>query len=127
MGGPYFEFLVVEPELIYVRRGIRRKVGIQPQWHHHPDAIRISESVFERFSDAFRASHSGFNYYGPTEYDTESTTRLCDQLSIRAGQASIPKDSSRADVAKVDEAIRKILALAEYAISTRRVLLVLGI
>src|SRR5262245_43585546 len=79
--GLHFEILAVESDMIYERRGrIERIVGIRPQWHHHPDALRVPESVFSRFSSAFRNAHPKFNYYGPTEYKSQETAQLCAEL-----------------------------------------------
>lgn len=121
--GLHFEILAVESDLIYERRGrIQRKVGIRSRWFHHADAIRVPESVFSRFSHAFRTAHPAFNYYGPTEYKGLETARLCTELKTgswvdRNGDAH----------GEAEDAIRKILALAEYAQANCQSLLALGI
>lgn len=122
--GLCFSILAVESDKVYERRGrIQRKAGIHPQWHHHPDAIRVSELVFSRFSDAFRTAHPKFNYYGPTEYKGEEIAQLCYQL--RAG----PWFDKTADclIQGEPDALRRILALAEHANTNGLSLLVLGI
>jgi hypothetical protein len=121
--GLYFTILAVESDMIYERRGrIQRTVGIRPQWHHHPDAIRVPESVFSRFSDAFRTAHPEFNYYGPTEYKGQDTARLCSEL--RAGPWAARTWATQGET---EDVVRKILAVAEHALANRQSLLVLGI
>jgi len=121
--GLYFSILAVESEMVYERRGrIQRKAGIHPQWHHHPDAVRVPESVFSRFSDAFRMAHPGFNYYGPTEYKDQETARLCTEL--RAGTWAETTVDTQVETERV---VREILAVAERALANRQSLLVLGI
>lgn len=125
--GLYFSILAVESDRVHGPRGqIQRKAGIHPQWHHHPDAIRVTEPVFSLFSDAFRTAHPEFNYYGPTEYKGEETTRLCNEL--RAGPW-VDRDRTADSLiqGEADAVTGKILALAEHAIATGQSLLVLGI
>jgi hypothetical protein len=121
--GLYFEILAVESELICERRGrIQRKAGIHSQWFNHPDAIRVPESVFCGFSNAFRTAYPAFNYYGPTEYKGQATTRLCNELKTRSWA-----DGTGDARGEAEDAIRKILALAELAQANGQSLLVLGI
>jgi hypothetical protein len=89
-GGLCFEILAVEPEKIYERRGrIQRKSGhINKELFHHPDAVRIPESVFSGLVGAFRMAHAKFNYYGPTEYQREDIFRLRNELTATAEAAS---------------------------------------
>ncbi|HYZ84867.1 MAG TPA: hypothetical protein VE621_10705 [Bryobacteraceae bacterium] len=119
----YFTILAVETDMVYERRGrIQRKVGIHPQWHHHPDALRVPESVFSEFRDAFRTAHPEFNYYGPTEYTGHETAQLCREL--RAGPWA---DRNGHTQGEIEDVIRKILELAEQAQANGQSLLVLGI
>jgi hypothetical protein len=113
--GLYFEILAVESDKVYERRGrIQRIAGIDRQWFHHADAVRVPESVFARFSGTFRSAHPEFNYYGPTEYKGQDILRLCNEL--------------RAVVhVETEEVVQKIVAVAEQALSSGRSLLVLGI
>jgi len=120
---PYFDILAVDSDLIYERRGrIQREGGIHPQWFHHPDAIRVPESVFSDFSSAFRDSHPAFNYYGPTEYSDQEITRLCHELTF-----GVRYDKSVCSRAEMKDAISKIIALAKHALANGQSLLVLGI
>ena len=122
--GLCFSILAVDSDQVYERRGrIQRKARIHPQWHHHADAIRVPESLFSKFSDAFRTAHPEFNYYGPTEYQGEEIARLCYEL--RAGPW-IDKTADGLDQCEPD-AVGKILALAEHANTNGLSLLVLGI
>ena len=122
--GLCFSTLAVESDQVYERRGrIQRKAGIHPQWHHHADAIRVPESMFSRFSHAFRTAHPEFNYDGPTEYKGEAIARLCYEL--RAGPWIDKTADSR--VQGEPDAVGKILALAEHATTNGLSLLVLGI
>lgn len=121
--GLHFDILALESDAIWERRGrVQRKAGIRAQWFHHPDAVRVPESVFSRFSGAFRIAHPAFNYYGPTEYTNQETTRLCCEL--KAG--SWTTDSGALN-AKTEIAIQNVLTLAEHALANGKSLLVLGI
>lgn len=121
--GLHFNILTVDSDMIYARRGrIQRKARIHPQWFHHPDALRVPESVFSRFSDAFRTAHPAFNYYGGTEYKAQETTLLCNEPKAGSWAARIGDTQG-----ETENAIRKILALAEQALATGQSLLVLGI
>lgn len=121
--GLHFDILALESDLIWERRGrVQRKAGIRPQCFHHPDAIRVSESVFSSFSDAFRSAHPAFNYYGPTEYKSTETTRLLCELRSRSWITDSGPLNAEAEVA-----IQHIIALAEKALVSGRSVLVLGI
>jgi len=121
--GLNFSILAVESDMVYERRGrIQRKAGIRPQWLHHPDVLRVPESVFSIFSDAFHTAHPMFNYYGPTEYKGQEIARLCTELRTETW-AERTADSQ----VETEGVIREILAVAERALANRQSLLVLGI
>jgi hypothetical protein len=119
--GLFFNILAVPPDQIYERRGrIRRKGGIQPQWFHHPEAVRVPEFLFSRFSTAFRKAHPVFNYYGPTEFKDDQIAILCSELQSRLVGSRDPQGET-------EVAIQKVLDLAEPALRDGLSLLVLGI
>ena len=123
--GLHFEILAVESDQVYECRGrIQRLVGIRPQWHHHSNAIRVPESVFTRFSEAFRATHGKFNYYGPTEYKSQEIARLCNALRARPWPDGKTESVTQGETKDV---VCKILAVAEHALTNQQSLLVLGI
>ncbi len=123
--GLCFSILAVESDKIYQRRGrIQRKAGIDPQWFNHADAIRVPESVFSKFSDAFRAAHDEFNYYGPTEYKGEEITRLCNELR---GGPWADKAADSLIHGEPKTVLGKILGVAEHTSANGLSLLVLGI
>lgn len=123
-GDLYFEILAVEPERIYERRGrVQRIVGVNRELFHHPDAMRIPESVFSRFVAAFRIAHPKFNYFGPTEYNREDTLRLCNELRATPWDA---RESGGLVESGAQDVVRSIIALADQALSKGQSLLVLG-
>lgn len=120
-----FDILAVASDQIYERRGrVQRIVGIRSEWFHHPDALRIPESVFNRFSEAFSSAHAKFNYYGPTEYSGEQIRRLCKEL-----RTHIVAERAQGQPAEQETsaAIREVLVVAERALTNGLSLLVLGI
>jgi len=123
-GDLYFEILAVEPERIYELRGrVQRIVGINRELFHHPDAMRIPESVFSSFVAAFRIAHPKFNYFGPTEYNSEDTLRLCNELRATPLDA---RESGGLVESGTQDVVRNIIALADRALSKGQSLLVLG-
>lgn len=80
--GPYFEFLVLENDEYWQRSGkIQRKNGIKQEYFHHPDALRIQDSIIGLISDCFRKSHPSFNFYGPTEFRNENLNDFLTYIS----------------------------------------------
>ena len=120
-----FEILAVEPEKIYERRGrIQRITGhINRELFHHPDALRIPESMFSGLVEVFSLAHAKFNYYGPTEYQRDDIPRLCKELAATVGAAS----TSGCSRVKPHDIVQSIIAMAEEALSKGQSLLVFGI
>ena len=80
--GPYFDFLVLTNDEYWQRSGkIQRKNAIKQEYFHHPDALRIQDSIIGLIYDCFNKSHPSFNYYGPTEYRNDNLNELLNHLS----------------------------------------------
>ncbi len=76
---PYFEFLVVEKDECWERRGkVQRIVGIKAAYHHHPEALRLPDCVVSVFVMAFQLAHPKFNYHGYTMYEASQLDALLD-------------------------------------------------
>jgi hypothetical protein len=79
--GPFFDFLVVNEEEIWERRGrVQRVVGIKQEYFHHPEALRVPDSVVGIVVIAFKRSHPEFYFWGPTVYRGEELDRLIAEL-----------------------------------------------
>ena len=119
--GLFFDILAVESESVYARRGqVQRIAGVQPQWFHHPDALRIQEPEFSKFTAAFRLAHPNFNYNGPTEYKAQQISQLCVELKAwLRGHEEV--------LGETEFVIQEILNVANRAQRHRQSLLVLGI
>jgi hypothetical protein len=76
--GPYFDFLSLASGVCWDRPG--RRAQIRDEFFHHPDAVRIQESIVSAFSGCLRHAHASFNYYGPTEYQGGNLSALISGL-----------------------------------------------
>jgi hypothetical protein len=82
--GPYFSFLLVEPDEIWERRGrVGRIVGIKSEYHHHPDALTLPDCLISLVIFSFEKAHPKFNYYGYTVYEAENLERLIEVLQFQ--------------------------------------------
>lgn len=87
LGGPYFDFLVVNKDEYWERRGkVNRIAGIKAEYFHRKDFLRIQDCVISIFVNAFQSAHSKFNYYGYTIYNSEDMRRLVDELELQANK-----------------------------------------
>lgn len=121
---PGFEIVAVESDKIYESRGrVQRIVGINRQWFHHAQAVRIPEEVFSEFLEAFQTAHKEFNYYGPTEYKRQEIVRLCNELRSKPWAAPVADNLVQDET---EEVVQKILGIAEKALANEQSLLVLG-
>lgn len=79
--GPYFSFLVVSKDEFWERCGkVQRVTGIKPEYHDHPNALRIPDCIVSIIAGAFSRASSKFNYYGYTVYEAATLRSLNDEL-----------------------------------------------
>ena len=84
LGGPYFDFLIVEKDKLWERRGrVKRVVGIKSEYFHHPQALRLPDCVISIFVEALRLSHEKFSYHGYTIYEAAQLNNLIAQLQLQ--------------------------------------------
>jgi hypothetical protein len=77
--GTHFDFLVVASG---ERAGKGRRIaGVEQEYFHHPDALRIPDAIVGLVSHCFRQAHPSFNYYGPTTFHNENLNELLHSLA----------------------------------------------
>ena len=68
MPGPYFDFLVYPAGECWESRRGKQQYSVRKECFHHPNALRVQDSIVSVFIKSFEGASSQFNYYGPTEY-----------------------------------------------------------
>jgi len=104
LAGPYFDFLIVEKDKLWERRGrVQRVVGIKSEYFHHPQALRLPDCVISIFVEALKLSHEKFFYHGDTIYEAAQLTNLIAQL-----QSQIERIKSCQDKAAFDALLTEL-------------------
>jgi hypothetical protein len=153
LNGPYFSFLLSEPDEIWERRGkVRRIVGIKAEYFHHPDALVLPNCLISLVTTSFEKSHPKFNYYGYTVYHVETLECLIEELKLQITAIESCKDREEfgrvlTELFVIDcsdclggwqkhwpeikqqsvEAVNKVIFLAEKGKAELKALLVLGV
>lgn len=74
--GPYFDFLVLDEYVITKWDDEGVPCDVIPSYYHHPDALKISDSIVGIGTFCFAESHPEFNYFGSTIYQGETLDKL---------------------------------------------------